>query len=58
MRCESFLPETAVVHSPMVARLDRLLCGLLPVSLAYGLLAVAEPTADAGGKPLPPGKVD
>ena len=40
---ESVLPESAVVSSPLLRGVDRLLGTVLPLGLAYGFLAVAEP---------------
>jgi SAM-dependent methyltransferase len=42
LHAESVLPERAVVTSPLAACLDRLLAAALPLSRAYGFLAVAE----------------
>ncbi|PKF49989.1 class I SAM-dependent methyltransferase [Enterovibrio nigricans] len=39
---ESMLPESWVNRSPRLAKLDQLLCNLLPASLGYGLLAIAR----------------
>lgn len=42
---ESVLSERAVVSSPLCAATDALLRGVVPLSLAYGFVAVARPAA-------------
>lgn len=39
---ESLLPEAAITQSGWLARLDRLLCPLLPSGLGYGIMATAR----------------
>lgn len=47
---ESFLPESLVVKSSPLRRIDRIAAALLPLAHAYGFLAVAE-------APVPPDEV-
>ena len=40
---ESLLPETVVVGSPLLGRLDDFACALAPAAIGYGFLIVARP---------------
>ena len=42
VRAESILPESGVVRSALLRRLDRMLATIAPLRYAYGFLAVAE----------------
>jgi tRNA (uracil-5-)-methyltransferase TRM9 len=42
MRAESILPESGIVSTPGLGFLDAVLARLVPLDLAYGLLAVAQ----------------
>lgn len=49
LRPESVLSERMVLSSPVAAACDRVLCRATPISLAYGMVAVARPLATAAG---------
>ena len=45
VQSESMLPEKWVLTHPLIAKLDKILCRLLPTQLAYGFLILAKPKA-------------
>lgn len=51
---ESFLPESAVVRSKLLRKLDGVLKTLLPLRYAYGFVAVAEVASEADASPRVP----
>ncbi|MGB0942825.1 MAG: class I SAM-dependent methyltransferase [Marinomonas sp.] len=42
-QAESMLPEKWVLSHPFLAKLDKILCHLLPIQFAYGFLVLAKP---------------
>lgn len=42
-QAESMLPEKWVLSHPLLAKLDKVLCHLLPIQFAYGFLVLAKP---------------
>lgn len=42
-QAESMLPEKWVLSHPLLAKLDKVLCRLLPIQFAYGFLVLAKP---------------